>query len=198
MEKVTIYLGSPEILSKIQTELEATSIPDYVPIYDRLVRAIHAGDEISVKVTNNTIGTWLGSLQERYGIERIKIERLTYRGRLSELWGIDIPDWVKDNQIENAELLDVEISAQPGRDFEDFVLEVFFSPWTAQPRLPFLRLGDLIQSIDQEQWKQAVNRPLVGDILRRRLSQWIEKAKSDGERLLIHWLETSPGQLKRS
>jgi hypothetical protein len=196
MAKVTIYLGSLEILSKIQTDLDAASISDYVPIYDRLVRAIHAGDEISVKVTNNTIGTWLGSLQERYGIERIKIERLTYRGRLSELWGIDIPDWVKENQIENAELLDVAISAQPGRDFEDFVLEVFFSPWTAQPRLPLLRLGDLIQSIDQEQWKQAANRPLVGDILRRRLSQWIERAKSDGEKLLIHWLETSPGQLK--
>ena len=63
MAKVTIYLGSLEILSKIQTDLDAASISDYVPIYDRLVRAIHAGDEISVASNQYTIGTWLGSLQ---------------------------------------------------------------------------------------------------------------------------------------
>jgi hypothetical protein len=196
MAKVTIYLGSPEILSKVRTELEASSIPDYVTVYDRLVQAIHAGDEISVKVTHNTVGNWLSSLQDRYGSDRVHIEHVTYRGRLAKLWGIEIPDWVKDNQIREADLLDVEISAQPGRDFENFILEIFFSPWIAQPRFPQFRLGDLIQSIDLDQWKQAATRPLVGDILRRRLSQWVDNSNSDGERLLIHWLEISPSKLK--
>ena len=197
MASVTIYLGSREILSKVQTDLEVASIADYVPVYDRLVSSIHAGEKISVKVTNSTVGTWLNSLLTRYGVEQVRVDRLTYRARLTELWGIEVPDWIQENQIAQAQLLDVEISTPPGRDFEDFVLEVFFSPWTAQPRLPILRLGDLIQSIDPEQWKLALNRPLVGDIFRRRISQWNQNAQSEGEMLLIQWLDTSPDQLKK-
>jgi hypothetical protein len=36
---------------------------------------------------------------------------------------LDIPVWVTDDQIRQANLLDVNISADPGRDLEDFILE---------------------------------------------------------------------------
>jgi len=127
----------------------------------------------------------------------LKIEKLTYRRKLKDVLGIDIPDWVQENQIRDANLLDIDITPKPDTDFEDFILDIYFSPWLSQPRIPLSRLGELIQSIDQNQWRQNINKPLVGDILRRRTTQWHDKAENEGEKLIIEWLLDSPDQLKK-
>jgi hypothetical protein len=195
MAQALIYLGSPELLNTVEADVEVKSVGDYVPAYDRLVRALHAGQDISVAVSNASVGAWLRRLQERYGPDRVSIEELTRRRRLSELWNIQVPDWVTEDQIARAQLLAVTISPQPGRDFEDFILEVFFSPFMAAPRLPLQRLGDLLSSYDPEQWSEAMARPLVGDIFRRRLQRWEADAKRTGEKLIIRWLGQSPQEL---
>jgi len=195
MALVTIYLGSSELLSTVSADIEVKGVTDYVPAYDRLVRALYAGKDITAAVSDANVGAWLRRLQDRYSSERVQVEELTRRQRLSELWNIEVPDWVTEEQIGRARLLDVAISAQPGRDFQDFVLEVFFSPFVAQPRLPLGRLRDLLKSYDPGQWSEAMERPLVSDILRRRLQQWADRAGSPGEKLVIRWLEHSPEEL---
>ena len=195
MAEVTIYLGSPELLSTIPADVQVKGIADYVSAYDRLVCALHAGEDISAAVSDPNVGAWLRRLQGCYGPERVRIEELTRRQRLSELWNIEVPEWVTEDQIARAGLLDVTLSAPPGRDFEDFVLEVFFSPFVAQPRLPLQRLGDLLRSYDPGQWSEAVKRPLVGDIFRRRLQQWEDKTEGPGQKLIIRWLQRSPEEL---
>ena len=197
MAEVTIYLGDSDILSNVQTDLEAASVSDYVPIYDQLVKAIHNGKKISVKVSHNSVGNWLKDLGNRYGTNHVNIKKLSYRGKLKDLLGINIPDWVQESQIRDADLLSIDISPKPNTEFEDFILNVFFSPWLSQPRIPLSRLGELIQSIDQNQWHQNINQPLIGDILRRRTTQWQDKADSEGEKLIIEWLLDSPDQLKK-
>lgn len=197
MAQATIYLGLPELLKTIEADLEAQSIADYVSVYDSLVQALHAKKNITVTVSDCAVGAWLKRLQEpeRYGPKLILIEELTLRSRLSQLWQIDIPDWVSDPQIAQADLLKVKIAAQPDRDFEDFVLETFFSPFLAQPQIPLQRLNSFLKSYDPEQWAAATGRPLVGDIFRRRLSQWEARAEAAGERLIIQWLQQSPDVL---
>ncbi len=92
-------------------------------------------------------------------------------------------------------LLEVKIAAQPGRTFEDFVLEIFFSPLLAQPRLPLHQIGLLVASYDERQWAEAATRPVVGDIFRQRMQQWDAQATQAGERVLIRALATAPAQL---
>ena len=130
------------------------------------------------------------------GRRNISIEKLTYRQHLSRLWAVEIPNWVQDNQIAQAGLIEVQIQAPPNRNFEDFILEIFFSPWMAQSRLPLQRLGNLIHSIDDEQWGTSTKLPLVGDIFRRRLSKWNQISQNDGEKLVLNWLEMSPDELR--
>ncbi len=199
MAKATIYLSSPELLQTITADVEAQSIADYVSVYDAVVRALHAGKDISVAVSDHTVGSWLKRLQapDRYGPNRIAIEELTRRSQLNKLWQIAIPEWVSDEQVARADLLKVKIAAQPGRQFEDFVLETFFSPFLAQPRLPLQRLGDLLKSYDPKQWAEAIKRPIVGDIFRSRLQQWAAEAETMGERLIIGWLQQSPDHMAR-
>jgi hypothetical protein len=197
MALATIYLGSPELLQSVVADVRVDSVADYVPAYDRLVSALHAGEDISLAVSDPTVGAWLGRVQERYGADRVDVRELTYCQRLSELWNIEVPSWA-ESQIARAGLLEVTISAPPGREFEDFVLEVFFSPYVAQPRLPLELLDDLVRSYDPEQWSEAAERPLVGDILRRRLQQWAEQAEGGGEKLLVCLLQRSPEKLARN
>lgn len=196
MPLATIYLGSPELLKSVATDVQVDAVADYVPAYDRLVKALHAGEEIGLAVSNPTVGSWLRKVRERYGADLVEIQSLTYCQLLSERWGIEVPSWTED-LIAPAGLLDVTISAPPGRNFEDFCLEVFFSPYMAQPRLPLQYLGDLIRNYDPEQWAEASERPLVGEILRRRLQTWAEKAETDGEKLIVQLLQRSPEDLAR-
>ena len=185
MPLATINLGSPELLKSVTADVQVDAVADYVPAYDQLVSALHAGEKIDVAVSNTTVGSWLQRVRERYGADLVQIKRLTYCQLLSERWGIEVPGWTED-LIAPAGLLDVTISAPPGREFEDFCLEVFFSPYMAQPRLPLQHLGDLLRNYDPEQWAEASERPLVGEILRRRLQAWAEKAETDGEKVTMN------------
>ena len=197
MAQATVHLGSPELLRTVTADCVVGQVADYVSAYDRMVRALHADQDIAIAVSDPAVGEWLRRAQDHYGPERVRIEKLTYSQQLSELWNIDVPDWVqeRDDQIAGAGLLDVAISASPGRDFEDFVLEVFFSPSMAQPRLPLHRLGDLLKSCDPRQWSESMQRPLVGHILRQRLQRWEDVAQEAGEKIIIRWLQQSPEYL---
>ncbi|MFQ5854903.1 MAG: hypothetical protein ACE5LU_04575 [Anaerolineae bacterium] len=195
MTLATIYLGSLELLGTISADVQVNGVADYVPAYDQLVRALHAGEDITVAVSDPNVGAWLRRLQDRYTSDRIQIVELTRRQRLREIWNIQVPNWVTEDQIARAQLLNVTISAPPGRDFEDFILEVFFSPFLAQRRLPLRRLDDLLKSHDPRQWSESMDRTLVSDIFRRRLQQWGDQAESPGEKLIIHWLQRSPEEL---
>jgi hypothetical protein len=196
MSRAIIYLGSEELLADVKADVRVTSVADYVRAYDRIVRCLHAGTETAITVSDGHAAAWLRHLQERYGLERFQIEELSRRRRLQEQCQIEIPDWVTEEQINRAGLLDVHISA-PGRDFEDFVLEVFFSPFLARPRFPVSHLSELLRNCDPQQWDEARKRPLVGDILQRRLQKWYNEAQHAGEKQIIHWLQQSPQELTK-
>ncbi len=195
MPQAQIYLGSSELLHTFTTDVEVHTAADYVPAYARIVRALHEGAAITVAVSARHVGVWLRRLAERYGTTRVRVVELTWRARLRDQWQIAVPAWVTEEQIARAGLLDVAITPTPGRDFADFVLEVFFSPFLAQPRLPLNRLGDLLQSYAPAQWAAARARPVVGDIFRRRLQKWASAAEHAGEKLLVRWLQETPEQL---
>lgn len=195
MATVTLSLGTPELLAALKSDVIVASVADYVPAYQRIMEAIHAGTPLHVAISSVEVGAWLTQLQDRYGVAALQIEKLSYRRRLSELWHIEIPQHVSDEEIAQARLLEVALAALPGRNFEDFILELFFSPYLAQPRLPRQHLGMLLNGVDPHQWAEATQRPLVGDIFARRLLQWAQAADHPGDRLLIAWLQQSPAYL---
>lgn len=195
MALVTVYTGAPDLLQSVEADLVVAVVAGYVSTYDHMARALHAGTPLVVAVSNPSVAAWLRKMQERYGSDRIAFEELTRRGRLQSQWGIPIPNWVTDYQIEQAGLLDVKLEAPPGRSFEDFILDVYFSPYLAQTVLPLSQLDDLVVGYDARRWAEHSQRPLIGDILQNRLRQWEQKAEHEGERLLIRWLRDSPAEL---
>lgn len=194
---VKIYLGSADLLKDVSADVQVSAVADYVGAYDRIVRALHASQELSVSVGDRNVAAWLRRLVDQYGAERVRLDILTRRQRLGELWRVAIPEQVADEQIARAGLLDVKIAARPGSTFDDFVLEIFFSPYLAQPRLPLTRLGDLLKSYRAAEWAKTVARPLIGDIYRARMHQWQECAEGEGERLIADWLLRAPDEVEK-
>lgn len=195
MSLITVYTGTPDLLEQIDVDIHIASVADYVPAYDQIARALHASEPLIIAVSDHSVAAWLKKMQARYGSDRIAIDRLTRRSRLQTQWGIPVPDWVSDHQIAAARLLDVKLEAPPGREFEDFVLDLYFSPYLAQQSIPRSHLDDLVHGYDRQKWEEHRSRPLIGDILQKRLHQWEQKAEHRGEHLLIEWLRTSPERL---
>jgi hypothetical protein len=197
LTRVRVNLDYASVLQPAPDHVLVKDIPDYVPAYARMTEAIHTDQSLTVVVRHPTCTAWLQAAQEKYGPERIQITTISHRGRLAELWGVEVPEWVTDEAITRSGLLDVPLRAQPGQCFEDVVLEAFYSPFLAYDRLPLPYLADLLNSYDPERWARADQRPLVKEVLARRLQSWTEAAASEGERLLIEGLRRDPAVLTR-
>ena len=197
MSLVQVYLDCAGILKPSLDHVLVEDIPDYAPAYARIAEAIHAGQSLTVVVRHQTCAAWLQAAQEKYSPERVEVVAISHRGRLAELWGVEIPDWVTDQAIARSNLLDVPLRAQPGQGFENVVLETFYSPFLAYDRLPLTYLADLLNSYDSERWARADQRPLVKEVLARRLGAWADAATSEGEQLLNEGLWRDPAALAR-
>jgi hypothetical protein len=61
-------------------------------------------------------------LSLKYGGQRVYYKELSYREQLANSWHVELPQWVSEEQIRDAGLLSVRISAHPDQYFESFVL----------------------------------------------------------------------------
>ncbi|MGA9348015.1 MAG: hypothetical protein WBW48_04330 [Anaerolineae bacterium] len=195
MSLVQVYLDRARILEPSRDHILVEDISDYAPAYARIAGAIHAGQPLTVVVRHQPCAAWLQAAQEKYSLECVEVVTISHRCRLAELWGVEIPDWVIDEAIARSNLLDVPLRAQPSQSFENVVLEAFYSPFLAYDRLPVTYLADLLNSFEPERWAKAVQRPLVKEVLARRLQAWAEAAASEGERLLVEGLRRDPATL---
>jgi len=198
MTSIQLCLDHARILEPAPDHVLVETVSDYVPAYTRMVEAIHAGRPLTVVVRHPTCAVWLRAAQDRYGPQRIHVHKVTCRTRLAEWWGVESPAWATDEAIARSGLLDVPLQAQPGQRFEDVVLEAFYSPFLACDRLPLPLLADLLTGYDPQRWASADRRPLVKEVLARRLQVWAEAASSPGERLLVEGLQRDPAALART
>jgi len=195
LTRVRVDLDYAGVLQPTPDHILVKDILDYIFAYARMVEAIHAGQPLTIVVRHPTCAAWLETARQKYGPQRIQVTSVTPRRRLAELWGVELPAWVTDEAVARSGLLELPLQAQPGQSFENVVLEAFYSPFLAYDRLPLAHLSDLLNNFDPERWAQAGQRPLVKEVLARRLQNWAEVASSPGERLLVQGLQRDPDVL---
>ncbi len=180
-----------------QDERVAESVADYVSVCIRLREAMSTSKrrELKVHVYNRVVAVWIESFAQTFG-ERIKIRRYGARDALSGRVQMALPDTVHDEQIFQSGLLEVEIEPQPGRSFEDVLLEHFYHhalTYTAFPLDQFLRL---ITDYDNTRWLDNEQRALVANAYRDRLTHWIKREMNEGRRWLIEQFRDDPENLR--
>ena len=200
MIHITVLDASLVIAPPGQIDVTVDDTDQYLAGYDRIACAIHAGQDLRVLVTDRTAGRWMKVLARRYGAEHVTVEEMTLRRRLQQQIGINIPEYVTDQDIKESQLLDLHIPATPNIPFEDYVLEVFFGNFLTLPG-GLRRVGDLVASYEPEQWIAALKRPLVRDIFQARIREKRQRLRADkqtAELQLLDWVETSPDVLIRN
>ena len=126
MRVVHLFLDCANILKPDPDHILIQGLSDYAPAYARMAEAIHAGRPLTVVFRHPTCAAWLRTAQQKHGPERIEVVTISYRGRLAQLWGVEIPAWVTFEAIARSGLLDAPLRAQPGQRFEDVVLKAFY------------------------------------------------------------------------
>lgn len=179
-------------------DMVVESRDQYLSAYVSIAEAIHVEKALSVLVRHNTVGTWFQRMQEKYGNQYISFEKRTLRSQLQKQIGVSIPN-LTDQQILDSRLLELNIPAGTGIDFEDYLLEVFFGQYLTTPD-GIRRVGQFVTSYEPDQWQNALERPVVRNVYERRLHSYQNTLKEhnlEGERQLIDWLLNSPEELLR-
>jgi len=191
---ISIYEGDTKLLENVSTDLIVDSVTSYAPAYDKIARTIHHGEKLSIGVSDPAAASWLAVLARKYGKQRVDYQQLSYRNLLAQSWQVDIPNWVSEDEIQEAQLLDIHITPLLGQDFESFLLSTFFSPFLSTRELQLHRIEEMIQSFHPDQWQESKTRSLLKRILEKKLQSWKEKASQVGEQIIIEWLEDSPSK----
>ena len=180
--------------TSIEADLIIKDSAEYPKGYLRIVRAIHAVEDLRVLVMNSQVARWLRILAQRYGNEKVTYQSLTVRSLLEQRVGLKIPSSITDRDILSSGLLDLNIPAAGQPDFQSYLLEIFFGSFMTKKGAIY-RVSEIIVAYEPIQWQSALERPLVKKVYQewfRLQRQSLEAAQQTGELQLLGWMEKSP------
>lgn len=173
-----------------------SSIAGYVSAYDKILKALAEGRDITLYVRDATVMQWFVHMSGRYPKESVKIECIDARCRLEEIWGISIPKEISNEEIVAAGLLELDISPPKGAHFDNVILDHFYHPLFTGKTFPFAKFCDLLAAYDSTKWDTNTKNPLISRIYSKRLAEWKTKAKNSDLRRLIDLFSTDVDALK--
>lgn len=177
-------------------EIVVSNVADYVNAYARILEAFEKKEDVAIYVQLPAVDHWFKQMAERYEQGSFAFERIDARIRLQQLWGIVIPETVDPAEIIEAGLLDLEVTPHPNIQFEDFLLETFYDPLYALKEFPLSKLIELLDAIDEAQWKRNERLRLIYKVYRERIGEWKTKAKGRERKELIDRLFSDPQALR--
>lgn len=195
---VILIINDSFKLGDTKDKLVIDSVFNYVDVYAQIVSALHNNVSLDVLVRNSTCFTWLSCLKEQYGSEYIKIHINTPRNILKQKWNLQtLPDDITDRQILDANLLKLEITPKRGENFQNIILEKFYSSFLTYLELPISRLTDLLNDLVKDKKLQNTRKTfLVYQQYEKRFDEWAEKAKDDDIIALIENIKSNPENIR--
>jgi len=185
-------------LGDTKDKLVIDSIFNYVDVYAQIVGALYDNVSLDVLVRDPACFTWLSRLKEQYGSEYVKIYINTPRNILKQKWNLHIlPDDITNRQILDANLLKLEITPKRGENFQNIILEKFYSSFLTYLELPISRLTDLINDLVKDKKLQNNRKTfLVCQQYEKRFDEWAEKEKDDDIKDLIENIKSNPVNIR--
>lgn len=172
-------------------------VSDYPFRVQEILEALRNHQNYTVIVNHTTAVLWLKNMSERYPQGTFTFETEDARGALAKAWDIALPSEVSNEDILQANLLNLPMYPQPGYSFEDTLLAFFYSPLLTLKEFPFDKLPALLAAYDPVKWQANMEKTLLTRALNHRMEEWRRKARSDEQRQVIEIYGNSPVQLQR-
>jgi hypothetical protein len=192
---IKIGLDSGNLLRDVG-DISISDVSDYPQTYERLLKFVQQNRNALVIVRQQAVYQWLRNLSTRYPQGTFVFETFDARNALEQKWSLSLPLDLRNEEITNNGLLQLELQPQPGQSFEDILLVHFFNPLLASKTFPFTQLPQLLQGIDVEHWKTNRRTPLLARVLHNRIEEWKSKARSSEQRQLIDLFSDDPALLQ--
>ena len=153
---------------------------DYIRACLKLSASDELSSEISLWVRSKNHFTWLKNFTDQINCTANFSEK-TPRLVLSELWNVQIPNWLTDADVLNQELLNIEIETENGRkDFNDRLLEKFLGPTFQQDIFNVDNLVDVIKVLCSKEAQSDIKKyPVLQHSLKSKCEIW-EENSSEG------------------
>jgi len=187
----------PEHLVSLAGEQNVSNISEYVGAYVRILAALQNNQNFRLFVHHQAVFQWLKNFSVRYPQGTFVFEMLDAREALRQKWGVELPDELRNEEILESGLLELDLQPQPGQSFEDLLLSHFYAPLFRAKSFPFTQLPQLFASIDEERWQDNRVHPLLERTLHQRLEAWKNKARSAEQRQFIEWFAANPLDLQK-
>jgi hypothetical protein len=172
------------------------SISEYPIRVNEILQALEAKKDYLLLVTQPTAIQWIKKMSGRYDTELFDFITIDARKLLEQLWQVDLPSSLSNEEILQIGLLKLNIQPQPGSSFDDTLLMHFYSPIFTSKTFPITNLISLLQSIDTKHWHTNRSIPLLARTLNTRVEEWRSKARSSDQRHLVELFAADPYALK--
>lgn len=192
---IRVILDTHGFLS-VHSEYIIDDVHSYVSVYAGILNAIDKQSTAYILVKYQIAFTWLKNMSLRYPQGTFVFETLDARQALAEKWGVSLPNDLKNEEVTENGLLELDLTPQPGQGFEEILLAHFFSPYLAGKTFPITQLPQLLQSVHLETWKTNRSAPLLARVLQNRLEEWKSKARTSEQRQVIELFGDHPAQLR--
>lgn len=192
MALITI-INDPYELGSEEGTLIVENISDYVDACMKIVASLHEEQPLKVFVRNRTAYLWLSRLESQYA--HIDVSENSPRELLERKWGLNtLPSDVTDRDIFDSGLLDMDISLR-WDNWQDIILDNFFSQHMASPQIPVGRIVALVQDLLECGARDTKKQKLIEKEYFRRLDEWKAKVHTKEEKDLLELLQDSPQEL---
>lgn len=171
-------------------------IGEYPQLANSILVAFQQGHDLAATVHSPIVAQWLHAMATRYPRGTFVFTTLDARQVLMNKWGVSLPDDVRNEEIQENKLLDLDLQPQPGQGFADLLLSHFYAPFFAGKNFPFTQLSRLIASVDQDRWQANCAHPLLVRTYNQRLEAWRNTARSAEHRQVVDWFMADPSDLR--
>ena len=185
-----------EHLSSHTEEPKISKISEYVDAYSNILASFHNHQNIRYVIYIQPVFQWFKNMASRYQQNSFVFETIDARGALTQVWGVDIPEYITNEDIVQTGLLSSDLRPQPGFSFEDTLLSHYYAPILTSKTFPFTKLPSLLETVDPQQWKANLGIPLLARTLHARFEEWKSKARSSEQRQLVELFAADPYCLK--
>lgn len=161
-------------------------IDDYVDAYVAILEAIYHQRPLVVVVQNKYCLNYFDKMKEHYS-EQIVVKINSPRKRFQELVGIEIPDYISEEEIVNDGLnqKDSEISFNNRMSFEDNILNHYLGNYFTNSHFPFSKLVDFLKISDFTFLSSSNDKIIFNKVYKRRMKLWQENCHEDYEVKII-------------
>ena len=171
------------------------SIGEYPGEYKAILAALQSNDDYHCIVYLSPVFEWLKHLSQRYPQGTFVFETLDARQALAQKWDIALPHDLRNEEILESGLLQLDLHARPGQNFNDLLLAHFYAPLFSAKTFPFTQLPQLFQSIEADKWRANSANHLLARTLHQRMEAWKSRCRSTEQRQFIEWFADDPFRL---